>query len=188
MESSQFDALTQAIAPGASRRLAVRALSATALGALATRLGVPSAEAKCKQVGKKCKKGDKCCGGAKCKGKRCRCSNDGQCGNGEVCVNGNCAADPTPCPGGEPTCGGVCCQPGQLCENQVCVNGDLEVNDTCDPDAPGACQTGVCGCFGDNNICTCREATCLPPGAGCLFLKNCCDGFCIGNAQVCSQV
>jgi hypothetical protein len=190
MDNVRFDRLARSLAERGTRRNTLRALGAASLAAVGARLGLAPAAAKCKQVGKKCKKGDKCCAGAKCKRKRCRCTNDSQCGDGEICLNGACVVevDPTPCPGNQPTCGGVCCVAGQLCQNQVCVNGDLEVNDDCDPDAPGACQTGVCGCFGDNNICTCREAICGAPGAGCLFLRECCDGFCIGNAQVCSPV
>jgi len=186
MEGKRFDLLARSLAEGGTRRTTIRALGAASLAAVGARLGLAPAAAKCKQVGKKCKKGDKCCAGVKCKRKRCRCTDDSQCDDGELCVNGACIADPTPCPGDQPTCGGVCCIAGQLCENEACVNGDLEVNEACNPDAPGACESGACGCF--NDVCTCREATCNAPGFACLQQKDCCDGFCVGQAFVCSQV
>jgi hypothetical protein len=166
MRHQEFDSFARSFVTDVSRRSVVRAFVGGASIAAQIRLRpAGSAEAACTKVGAKCEKGDKCCGGAKCKGQRCRCLGD------------------------RVACGNTCCQPGQVCQEQAggkaCANGDIAVNDACDPAAPLACETGVCGCFGDQ--CTCREAACGGPGAGCLQRKDCCDGFCVGQAQVCSQ-
>ena len=77
-------------------------------------------------------------------------------------------------------CRGRCCRPGQRCEDpgSGCVNGDFAVGDACDPDLPGQCASGNCGCDGD--ACSCRIAACSV--TGCDLDIECCQGRCVNRA------
>lgn len=164
MDGSRFDAWVRSWA-ATSRRGVIRLVSGGGLAALTAKLGLEDAAAKCVSPGKKCKtkngKKKKCCGGAKCKGKKCKCQD------------------------GTFACGKHCCIPGQLCQPSsgvlTCANGSIPIQGECDPEQPGACASGVCGCGPGG--CTCRKEDCAPPGGDCSDGGNpkCCDGLCFAG-------
>jgi hypothetical protein len=65
-----------------------------------------------------------------------------------------------------------------------CSNGLIPVGQECNPEFPGACTSGVCGCDGPN--CFCREANCQETGEPCGLTSQCCQGSCLlGDPTVC---
>lgn len=169
MDDARFDAWVRSWGIQ-SRRGITRLIAASGLASLLVRQGAEEAAAKCVKPGRKCKKKHgkkkKCCDGAKCKGKKCKCQN------------------------GTFGCGKHCCIPGQICQNVNDVptcNDAIPIGGVCDPEEPGACASGVCGCTVVG--CVCRNADCVPPGANCEGMGNlgCCQGVCIaGNPDTCS--
>jgi hypothetical protein len=71
MGAERFDELTRALAAGASRRTVLRALAASAAGAVFAPLGAPPVAASgrpCGAVGKHCRTHLDCCSGLYCNG------------------------------------------------------------------------------------------------------------------------
>jgi hypothetical protein len=158
VDDKRFDAWTIDLA--VSRRVAARHLVGVAAGLLVVHGAIDDAAARCVRPKKRCdKKQDTCCGGAKCRGRRCRC------------------------PVNRVPCARKCCIAGQGCAlGTTCLNGTKVPGDACDPDLPGECNSGKCGCNG--NLCACREPDCVSPGQACAGSLDCCTGVC--NLNACS--
>ncbi len=116
MDGQHFDRFTRSLVTSATRRRLAAALAAGVGSGLLRRTAVAAA---CKQAGKPCGNGKKCCQGATCRNQRCRCR-AGLTSCTGVCVN--LRTDPNRCG----TCQNSRC-PGA---NDVCLNG--------------ACATGGC--------------------------------------------
>ena len=174
-------------APG-SRRLALRFVIGSALGAALTRLGLEAAAARCGRLGAKCERTGDCCRGTVCKRGRCRCAagrkdcdgdkvcetdpltdprNCGACGTTcgvfKVCSDGRCVCEP-----GRTPCGISCCRPGAACCDGRCV----DLSD--DPDNCGACGSRC----GEGQVCQ-GGSCCVPTGGTCSQSADCCntEGF-----------
>jgi hypothetical protein len=179
MDGNTFDNAIRRLATSVSRRGIGRTAVGIGLAALLGRGTAEEAAAKCAKPGKKCRKGKKCCGGAKCKGKRCRCTSDKPCGSGQICVDGACVADPTPCPGDTPTCGGVCCNAGDICVDGTCVTGQ----GTCTPGAGHFCNPGENVACNDNPACACFETLAGETRCGVKVFSTSCIGNCTVDAD-----
>lgn len=57
----------------------------------------------------------------------------------------------------------------------------LEPGDSCDPERPAECDSGVCGCDGDD--CTCRRATCSVTRCFGSDIE-CCQGRCVTGGEL----
>jgi hypothetical protein len=104
----------------------------------------------------------------------------GGVGTGKLAAAEECRGSGLRCRRDEQCCSGKC-------RNRLCKAADLEIGDACDPDQPGDCVTGVCGCiFEDDTRCTCRRATCFV-GEGlsdCDDTGDCCEGVCHRTATI----
>lgn len=205
MDAHRFDTIAKRLGNGATtRRGALRLLTGGLLAAGISRLGLEEAAAGCVHLGKKCGKGDKCCGGAHCRGGRCQCAatqkrcgarcvaasiccTDGHtgCVSSETCDQGtcragggNCTPDCTNKQCGGDGCGGSCgqCGTGDTCSGGSCVACTLLT----------ACPAGACGavpdgCGGTLSCGGCTAGQCLTCGP-----NNTCVSTC-GPCQTCGQ-
>ncbi|MDQ3779875.1 MAG: hypothetical protein M3354_04910 [Chloroflexota bacterium] len=64
MDDERFDSLVRAIGVAATRRRIAQVMLSAALASVGSRLGLREAAAACRQIGRKCNRGDRCCGGA----------------------------------------------------------------------------------------------------------------------------
>ncbi len=171
MHSSRFDAIIRSLAPSRSRRSLLSAIGGYATSVLASS---PSAAAKCKRIGKHCKRNKDCCQGARCKGGKCRCA-----GGRDVCGQACCAEcfveantsetmPPIPIPGTE-----FCCAAASVCDSGT---GDPSDDFCCRPEE--ACIDGDCCCDGCEGTVVC--------GGVCCPSVSCCNGACCGPGQVCA--
>lgn len=155
MDGSRFDDIAR-LAGQKNRRTALRLLAASGLGITVLHAVGEGADAKCVNLGKKCKKKNgkkrKCCGNATCKGKRCQC------------------------PANTLVCGSSCCTENEECVGEVCK---LKLGATCKVQNPEQCVTGKCGC--NANLCACRDANCKAPNEACAGNLECCNGVCSGG-------
>lgn len=126
----------------------------------------------------RCREGEQCCAGI-CISKLECC---GGCPGEQLCCAGECFPENLCC-SGVVRCRGTCCLAGQSCADPGfgCVNGVLEPGDPCDPDQPAACDSGVCGCDGDD--CFCRFETCSPTRCS-ISDNDCCQGRCVLGGDV----
>lgn len=122
MDDRRFDALSRAISHSASRRATLRLLAGGALISLLARLTPDATAAQeataCRPLGKKCQKGDKCCGGGRCKGGRCKCT------GGTTRCSDRCIPPPSQTPG---DCQRKACD-GQGGTTSIADNSDLPVD------------------------------------------------------------
>jgi hypothetical protein len=96
MDSTRFDELTKALVTLTSRRQALKALAATAVGGFLSISGIGTVFAKkktCQSPTESCHNDKQCCSGTCCEG---IC-----CGQGQVCSRGICVC----APGTHPGCG-----------------------------------------------------------------------------------
>jgi hypothetical protein len=151
MNDDRFDRLVRSIRGQTSRRTLNRiALAAAVGGGTAFGFAAGPVAGKCVKLGKRCRKGDRCCGGAKCKSKTCVCT------AGKQACAGSCvdpSTDPANC--------GAC---GLSCTDGACVHGAC----VCDPfhnHCPNEID-GQCGCgafvteSGFAAACTDRNSAC----------------------------
>ena len=154
MEWRRFDAWSKTLARSPQRAV-MRTLAG---GLVAAGLMRPSGGgvAACIRVGRRCDDDEECCPGARCRGGRCRC-------------------EP-----GRPTCGRARCLSGAQCLGLAGTffghNGPTEPGGLCDPDLPGKCASGKCGC--GSFSCFCREETCRRSKAPCTADTARCQGHC----------
>jgi hypothetical protein len=172
MDGERFDGVARARAgPGAgvSRRAACRLLAGGALAGALARLGLAeAAAAKCRKVGRPCRRKGQCCSGrccpfptGFCAPKNSRCCPEAQ-GGGACPDRGLC------CPATATKPGGFCCAPDRKC----CA---LEGAESCCPDPDGACCTAAEG----GGCCPAGTACCLD-GAG---QPGCCPTGQVGAAR-----
>lgn len=171
MDDDRFDHIAKTLAGSASRRVALRVLGGTALGAVLTWLGVEQASAACLAPGATCRTSGACCSG-RCKKRkghrRGKCTTCGtgkkfcpavpacqaccantDCPGSETCQSGTCRV----CPAGTFLCAtGVCCPNGQACVSGACAA-------TC-PANPNSCGNPAtrCGETSAGNPCGCVTA------------------------------
>jgi hypothetical protein len=174
MDGKQFHFLARVVVTGRSRR---GLLGAFAGAALAGWLGLDRAGAKkCVRIGKRCERGDRCCGG-RCKKNKCRCPQGARvcgescfpvtccstadCGADEVCVEGACQ----PC--------GACCTAEQCGAGEACVGGTCQTcladGTLCQSDAD--CCSGICDIY--SNSCRIVRFGCNPD-----LPNQCPNGLC----------
>jgi hypothetical protein len=85
----------------------------------------------------------------------------------------------------------TCRRDDQCCSGKCRANGRCApagIGDPCDPETPGDCRTGVCGCLNRDPAgrCTCRQEACLATGEGeCANTNDCCTGFCLSRERRC---
>jgi hypothetical protein len=127
MDDDRFDRLARSLRSGVSRRAIGRVTLGGALGSAAgfpAWFGPRDAAAKCSALGKKCRKGSRCCGGGKCKGRTCVCKGDKEA-CGDRCANlltdpANCGACGLSCADGQCVHGACLCDPfNNHCPNEV---------------------------------------------------------------------
>jgi hypothetical protein len=176
MEDADFDTLTRWVTRRASRRTA---LGAAVIGALSTVFSAPDSDAKkCKQPCGPCKK-------CNTKKGKCKPKPDGTtCGEGKACLKGACT-----CMSTHFKCGTKCCLDGATClpvfGSTICF-GTKQPGEACDPNKPGQCASGRCGCSFSGQIqCYCREAECRVQPQKCASLVDCCSGDCQPAADAC---
>lgn len=171
MDDDRFDSLARLIGSAASRRRVARAMLAVAVAGVA---GFPGflrprdAAAACRQVGRTCERGDRCCGGARCRAKRCRCPR-GEVECGRRCIN-------------PLTDGANCGRCGASCASGQCLHGTCTCdpfNNQCPSEVDGQCSCGgVAGsvfqaaCVDRNSACDlskpCQSNADCPPRSVCL--------------------
>ena len=166
MDADRFDAIIRTFG-STTRRRALHLLAGGTLGSVLALLGRGDAAAACRQVGKPCGSGHRCCSGARCKGDKCTCKST------------------------HFKCGASCCLDGAGCiplfDALVCVKGPKQSGDLCDPTLPGQCTTGKCGCQQSDPLagCFCREADCAAAQGICADTKGCCWGGCVPASAAC---
>jgi hypothetical protein len=171
MDGKQFDAIAQNLYEGATRRRAIRLLTAGALGGVAGRLGLTeSIEAKRKRK-KRHKRGDRCYGDLP---KRCSptAGRPGACyPAGYHCCGATLGGGA--CPPGED-----CCPPNQLYPNGYCAGAD----EVCCPveKGGGSCPTEFPVCCGPDP--TAPVGSCIPQGFKCCSF----GGYCYANETCCA--
>jgi hypothetical protein len=157
MDDSRFDNLIRALSASPSRRSALRALGALALGG-SIAASFAEAEARCPECKKK--KHGKC---------RKIPNNCTPCSVG-YCVDGHCSAPQ--CDGkncGDPDgCGGKCitdqgCGAGQICSSQ------------------GQCEDQTAGCSNDSDCCPSDRPNCASETFA--IYKFCSNGTCVCGGQ-----
>lgn len=176
MDDDRFDNLARSLGGGASRRTVARALMAAALGgavAIPTWLRPPSAAA-CGTIGRRCEKGDRCCGGALCRDGRCRCRG-GEVVCGDRCVDrltdrGNCGTCGNSCAGGRCFHGACTCDPF---DNRC----PTEIDGQCGCGAVATATGFLAACVDRNSACDldkpCESTADCPPRSVCL--RGCSD-------------
>jgi|SRR5918998_4567956 hypothetical protein len=143
MDASRFDALTRSLSGTASsRRQLLRGVASSALGAVATTLGVTKTGAAlvtCVPVGKPCRRRGQCCSG-RCRGpqgeKTCRAHNVGTC----TATQNFCTSATDLCGGGQ--CGCTRTTGGA----SFCSKGGTSVSCTKDAQCVAALDTPGAAC------------------------------------------
>ena len=125
MDDKRFDAVTKALAGGASRRTALRALFGGSLATLLVGHRIAPAAADCRANTQKCDLPTECCSG-RCRSGRCRqgrlragsaCTHDQQCRSGicgrinaqsSICRSAGCVRAARRCTLSTDCCRGVC--------------------------------------------------------------------------------
>lgn len=121
MDPTKFDELTKVLVSPTSRRQALKALAATAVGGFLSISGIGTVFAKktCQSPANSCHNDKECCSGTCCEG---LC-----CGQGQICSRGTCVCAPGTHPGcftfdvgchGNPYC--ICAETPE--GTVVCVN------------------------------------------------------------------
>lgn len=155
MDDKRFDSLVRSIGGATSRRKMARVMLAAALAGVAGRLGRQDAAAACREIGRKCERGDRCCGGASCRAERCRCP------RGEIACGGRCI-NPL-------TNGANCGQCGLRCASGACLHGTCtcEVsNNQCPNEVGSQCACGVV-------VASTSQAACVDRASACDESKPC---------------
>ncbi len=172
MEPSRFDELTKALATSTSRRQALKAIAATALGSILGLGGIGTALANCKPNGYGCNIRTQCCSG-QCQHGTCCSSQEGTtCSVDRDCCSGTC-------------CQGVCCGSGQVClSNGSCATPCPAFGGPCS----GSCGAGTCGldisggqyCWNGTSLAGsfCAYDSMCPKGYFCQIDATACYGLC----------
>jgi hypothetical protein len=179
VDAEHFDTWTKALSAGTgSRRDALRLLAGGALTTVLARFapGVTATQATvaCRPLGKKCRKGDKCCGG-RCKHRKCRCTGDtkpcsGRCIPSANRCNGDACDDGNPCTGDGTWQDGACTSGAPLGNGTPCGVNRTCCEDTCCPvqeHGIKSCSGNVCGIECDAGYQQCGD-TCVPETSCCV--------------------
>ena len=157
MDGSRFDNLSRAFSLSSTRRSAIRAAVATAIGgaSVVALAESGSAQVVCRSAGQACTRNKQCCSDA-CDTRRSAPSNQRNkcyCPNGRTDC-GNACVDLT---SDENHCGacGIACGGGETCCNGTCRDLDAD-RDNC----------GTCGKRCTNAAHICDEGGCVDPCAG----------------------
>jgi hypothetical protein len=156
VDGQRFDGITRALAPGLSRRGALRTLGGglvgAALAALAGRGDASAGPSLCRETGQVCGRdgsGKECCSGSCCGG-LC-CDKREVCAGGVPCGDVCCPPETVGCtetklPGGSVLVGCYCGENAILQDGRCLDCGAFEApcGDTCCPTYNGACVDGVC--------------------------------------------
>ncbi len=163
MDADHFDHLTRTLAAPASRRAALKGLTAGVLGVALGLLGIGETDAThygCRHVGKACRRDRQCCS-SRCRGPKgaetCQAHHEGTCTPakdfcviGETgCSGGACACFRTTgganfCAGGGGPC--MACSTDRECELAIGVGGAacVELNHA---DCSGGCGVATTACL-----------------------------------------
>lgn len=185
MDPDGFDAFAKVIAAPAARRVVLRGLFGTLLGGVLAHLGPGQAEgARCRPLGRSCRRQPgqarpRCCSGSRCNGtacvcrpgfKRCRarcirrnrCCTTRQCPGDQVCRRQRCGCQPglRPCAGAcippDACCTAAECPPDQVCTGQhLCAPAGCSINQQC--------ASGVCACLESPEAGTCQQRGFIQP-------------------------
>ncbi len=185
MDERRFDAWTRAmVGDQTSRRGVLRLLGGGALGGVSGTIAEEAA-ARCRQLGKKCERGERCCGGGRCTRRRCRCRvgrprcRKQCCGPGELCVGGRCLTGAGSCPASADGClvpDSAVCDPVKGCFCFTSTVGGAARCGRFDPETTCGltCTTdGGCAGLGLGAFCA------LKTGASCCFGLTVGEGFCV---------
>jgi hypothetical protein len=164
MDANSFDRLARRmVARTRSRRSIARIAGVGVAGAfLGRRVAAPAATA-CVALGKRCRRGDRCCDG-RCQDGRCRCQKDGDCRGGRFCDHGKCVDKrdfDEPCAGDHECRSGICDRYSETGES---------IRFACNPDGgAGQCRDGSC----------CPDDNVEPTGGFCSYQNATPDEFCV---------
>jgi hypothetical protein len=149
MDAEHFDLLARALHRRRSRRLALRLLASSALGAQAASLGLTEGTAthfECRHVGEGCRRDRQCCSG-RCRKKQCKGHDAGICQlEQDVCRQGF-----------DTLCGGTCACRGTTGNAAFCGDGGGQCRN-CVRDKE--CEAD----FGRGAACV--DISCISPGCG----------------------
>ncbi|MCD6056961.1 MAG: hypothetical protein K0Q89_491 [Thermomicrobiales bacterium] len=158
MDGASFDRLSRTVhrlRHHTTRREALRIVAVGGLAGLLTRLEADDVAARCKRLGRRCKRSRECCKRLRCRRRRCRPRRDGG-GGGDGCGGTTCRNDWSCC-----TISGTsrCIDRDYLicCGSSICERG----GDCC---GAGCCSKGW-KCCGDGRCCpdgwTCGNTACF---------------------------
>jgi hypothetical protein len=159
MDARVFDSLARRLAFGATRRGALRWLTAGAMaaGGVAATLSGPGTQ---EAAAAKCRRGKKKCRGRCIKKSRCCGSKD--CAAGEKCAKGKCVTGQGTCAAGADTCANT--------GNPFCQDASGQHTCICLSRLQGGTRCGVYGNASTCDQCT-TDADCIdlgfPPGSSC---------------------
>ncbi len=197
MDHQRFDAITRAMAGGASRRGVLKGLAGGALGGLVSLVGIGDTEARrCRAIGRNCRAHADCCTDhcnndnnlyqCSCPPGLGDCNGDGLCETNTLVDVANCGACGHSCAANQPArtnvagcAAGACtytCQFGYgNCDGDMAGNGCETQLGT---DTQCASCTDNCaarGGFCERGICFCRRTECRDCNCGLFGCDRCCS-------------